>query len=728
MARVSLLARVVGVAFASLVLLLAAGADGALDARGDRITWRTHWSQANSSTPEEGWLQVNWTNDYYLDHEISHVQVVQLAPQAPVPPGLSRIPVPGEVFISPALRKLIESDPEVLGARYGDVVAGTITDEGLGGPDELVAISGYTAEQVPSQGLFYRELPGGFQQSGITLFMRIVVILGVVVLLFPIALFIAAAARLNAQESDARLAAFRLAGADPRRVRWIVAWESVIAAVPGMLLGLGLFFAVRPLVAQVEFDGTTFFPTDFELGWPSLLVSLLVPVVVVGASFVGLRDVEISPLGVSRRVSRRAVRPAGLLLLVPGLGLLWYVLGMQAGGVTQALGLVASMLLILLGVALIGTWLGQFVARICAVKARSGSALLAFRRITADPHGSFRTVSGVAFAVFAGTLFLSLSAALEREVETDPLSGFRPNVIWVNLTVDELPPLGPLPEGAVALPMRQLSGLLDDGTYVNVQQADCDALAKVVPMEGGCNGRIAVRRDSGLEPGDSFLIDFMEPPVRVAIPADAQVYEGDFAGGWAPDVVLPPGTVANFNEYAAGPLAVAPPEGVALGDREFELLRTALIRAYPMAMVNSAREYDASAVSGLTTMKNLVYAGTFAAFTLSGATAAITVAGSILARRRSFALLRMSGVSLGALRRTVMTEATLPLTLVSAVSAVTAVGVSAMMIWRVGQGSVLPPPAFALPLLAGLALGLLLPLMTIPLLGAVTRLEQTRFE
>lgn len=730
-ARVSLLVRVVGVAFATVILLLASSADGALDSRGDRTTWRTYWpTDGEAFTPTEGALQVNWRDDYYLEHDISFVQVAPLGPDAPVPPGLPRIPAPGEVFLSPALAKLVASDPEVLGQRYGDTIAGTIAPSGLADAGELVAIRGTMAPETGSDGVYYRELPRGFQQAGITLLMRVVVVIGTVVLLFPIAMFIGAAARLNAQESDARLAAFRLAGASPRRVRWIVAWESLLATAPGALIGLGLFYALRPLVATAEFGGASFYPSDFALNGLSALALLLVPAVVVAASFLGLRDVEISPLGVGRRSQRKEVRPVGLLLLVPGFVLLWYVLGTANSGSTSTLfALVLSIVLILAGVALIGTWLGQAVARPIAANVRSGSALLALRRIIADPHGSFRTVSGVTFAVFAGTLFLSLSAALERETLVEPLSGLRPNVIWLSAAGGEdITTIAGLPEGAAGVSLQSFSALTHDDSYVQVQQADCDVLAKVVRIEGSCEGRVAIRAGSAVEPGDSVIVEWSDPPSRIEIPTDAYVFEASDAFGFVPDIILPPGTFADFDTLASGPLAVAPPEGVAPGSRAFEAVRTAIMRAYPGAFVYSAREYDDEAISGLTTMRNLVYAGTFAAFILSGSTAAIAVAGSIIARRQSFALLRMAGVPLGALRRTVMAEAMLPLLLVSLVSAATAVAVSAILIERAGTGSMLPPPAFIVPLIAGLAVGLLLPLMTLPMLGRVTAMERTRFD
>lgn len=747
-ARVSLFVRVLGVAFATLVLLLAVGADNALDSRSDRISWRSQWP-ASSEIFEDGrpdaWLQVNWLEDYYLEHQISRVWLAQLAPEAEVPPGLPRIPAPGEVFVSPALAGLIEADPAVLESRYGDTIAGTIGRDGLADAGELVAITGYAPEAMAGHGVPYRELPGGFYHAGTTALLRVVLIVGIAVLLFPIAMFIAAAARLNAQESDTRLAALRLAGADPGRVRWLVAMESMFSALPGVLLGLVLFFAVRPFGAQVEVDGARFYATDFRLTELSVLAMLLIPTVVVGASFLGLKNVDISPLGVMRQASERKVSPVGFFLLLVGFAALWYTLRVETEALLQTIGLVGSIGLIMLGVALVGTWAGRLLATLLVTRVRSAAGLLAFRRIIADPHTSFRTISGVTFAVFGGTLFLSLAAALEREVTIDNLmTGFRPEVIWTHYSERESGMPEGLPEGATAVAIGEWSGLLDTneaidedemylpvelgGQYISVQQADCDLLARVLYMEGNCSGQIAVREGSGLAAGDSFVLEWMEPEVRIHIPADFHTFTATDFSGRVPDVVLPPATMEGIVYIGSNTIAVAPPAGVTQGTREYEQLRTSLIRTYPTGFIYEARQYDQNLMGPIATLKSLVYTGTFAAFALSGGTAAMVTAGGILARRRAFSLLRMSGCSLGVLRRTVMTESTLPLLLVSVISAGTAVAVSAMMIWRVGEGSVLPPPEFALPLLGGLVLGLALPLMTLPLLSSVTRTEQTRFD
>ncbi|NUV38438.1 ABC transporter permease, partial [Streptomyces sp. KAI-27] len=67
----------------------------------------------------------------------------------PLPPGVERVPQPGEVVVSPALRDLLAERPGLKGALPGRVVD-TIGPAGLTGPQELYAYVGRTRAQLPA--------------------------------------------------------------------------------------------------------------------------------------------------------------------------------------------------------------------------------------------------------------------------------------------------------------------------------------------------------------------------------------------------------------------------------------------------------------------------------------------------------------------------------------------------------------------------------------------------
>ena len=80
--------------------------------------------------------------DIYAGEPLVRVLVAGLTDAPPTPPGVDRVPGPGEAVVSPALAALLKTVPaDQLGDRIGTVV-GTIGDAGLRSPDELVAVIG----------------------------------------------------------------------------------------------------------------------------------------------------------------------------------------------------------------------------------------------------------------------------------------------------------------------------------------------------------------------------------------------------------------------------------------------------------------------------------------------------------------------------------------------------------------------------------------------------------
>lgn len=213
-ARATLAVRAAGIGLGVAILLLAASSGGALEARGDRAGWRDMGASvpppASTDARTGAWevtdraMHVLTLSDRYDGEPLERVMVADLNDPGPVPPGLPAAPAPGEVFVSPALLERIEADPEGLLPRLGaGEVTGIIGADGLVAPDELVAIIGAHEGDLPRAGLYFDELPRGADAApSMTVFLRILAIVGAVVLLAPVALFIAAAARLDAQQGE----------------------------------------------------------------------------------------------------------------------------------------------------------------------------------------------------------------------------------------------------------------------------------------------------------------------------------------------------------------------------------------------------------------------------------------------------------------------------------------------------------------------------------------------
>lgn len=394
----------------------------------------------------------------------------------------------------------------------------------------------------------------------------------------------------------------------------------------------------------------------------------------------------------------------------------------------------AGMLLILFGLALTGPWLGQHLGQLLAGRVRSGALLIAFRRIASDPRTSFRTVAGVSFAVFLGTFFLTVTGAAEREVVSQPVSGLRPGVLMVQLIAldfDDPPPevvgLDTIALTYTSFLTEPLSPSNPSATSGVVYLGDCATLARAFPIEHCEDAPVLIQAGGPLGAGQEIVaLEAGSPegePFR--IPDSAGTFELAFGGWNSPGLIVSPELWP-----AANPASVNVPRTIVIPEdgADLEALRSEVIRQAPATEVLTAAEQTDEANSSLLELRQLVYLGILGTFLISGATGAISVAGSLLARRVPFSLLRLTGCPPGVLRRALFAEAILPLLLVATLSVGLGVTCGVLAVWLGSSAPIEVPPTIAVPLLGGLALGAALMLPVLPLVERVTRFEQTRFD
>ncbi len=393
---------VVAVAVSTGLLLFAVTANLAFQSRADRGAWR------NPVAATGGAVAVEAVHlDYVGDRPIVVVDVAQLKPGAPVPPGLSRFPAPGEVWLSPALARLAGELPaDRLADRFPGRGGGGIGDEALVHPDELVAIRG----QAPDSPALAKGPPlhegigaaptriSGFagHPTDDAVGYRILALIASVLMVVPLLVFGGAAARLTVARRDQRLAALRLVGATPGQVVAMTVAEAVITAFGGAVIGAALYLLAIPLLTRIEIGGGPWFVADLWPGvLPVLAVLVAVPLLVGLSAVVGLRRVVVSPLGVAKRETPPAMRFVRVIALLAILAVV-PTLGMGVG-----VGVVVAVLsLAFLAVNLVGPWVVGLLGRIVATTARRPAGLLAGRRMIDDPRAAWRTVSGVALTGF----------------------------------------------------------------------------------------------------------------------------------------------------------------------------------------------------------------------------------------------------------------------------------------------------------------------------------------
>src|SRR4051794_31662441 len=132
----------VGVGLGVLLLLLAAVTFPAFKAHEARAGWTdtsAHNAQPAQDESRTDPLLWRMRDDGFAGRDLLRVDVAPLGPHSPVPPGISRLPGPGELAVSPALHRLMTDVPAAqLANRFPGRVVATVGRAALQAPDSLV--------------------------------------------------------------------------------------------------------------------------------------------------------------------------------------------------------------------------------------------------------------------------------------------------------------------------------------------------------------------------------------------------------------------------------------------------------------------------------------------------------------------------------------------------------------------------------------------------------------
>ncbi|MEV0194083.1 ABC transporter permease [Kitasatospora purpeofusca] len=398
---------------AVVMLILLAAWLGA-GARADRTGWRTPASDPNGTAVQA------LSTTFVRGEPATVVNLAQLPGRAATapPPGLSSFPEPGEVYLSPALADLARKLPtKELAERFPTAKSHrTIGDAGLAAPDELLAVVGRApsdaavsaeaGERILDNGLTSRAVVSGFtgtKNAPATAQDQNTVLLGAGLLAMPVVVLASAAGRLGAARREERLAALRLAGATPRQVLAMTGAEATAVGALGATTGALAYGALLPGLARLPFGIGSWFTGDLWVGIPGLLAVVAVVAVLTGFSAVSaLRRVVRSPLGVAQQSDPRRTRMVRLALFV---GLVLFVALTARSGDLSTTQHVALIALFYAAFWIVGPWVVDRLGRLLARLARRPSTLLAARRLSDDPNGAWRTVSGLVMAGLVAGFF-----------------------------------------------------------------------------------------------------------------------------------------------------------------------------------------------------------------------------------------------------------------------------------------------------------------------------------
>ncbi|MFF0058270.1 FtsX-like permease family protein [Streptomyces microflavus] len=438
-----------GVGLGVALLLLASSVPHMLDERSARDQARSEARisdspDTNAAKSDTSVLRINVTTEYH-DRTIEGY-LMRADGSAPVrPPGLDRFPGADEMAVSPALKELLAAPGnELLRERLPYAITGTIGDAGLRSPGELLYYAGNDTLTPASGG--HRIAGYGDSREGEPLppLLVVLTVMVCVVLLVPVAIFIATAVRFGGDRRDRRLAALRLVGADIRTTRRIAAGEALFGAVLGLLMGLVFFLVGRQFVGAVEIWDVSAFPADLVPDpLLALLISVAVPLTAVLVTLVAMRSVVIEPLGVVRRGRDRGRRLWWRLLLpLAGLAVLGFTgrINDYEYAPVKPYSIATGAVLVLVGLALVLPWLVEA----CVNRLRGGPVpwQLATRRLQLSSGAASRAVSGVTVAVAGAValqmMFAAMNADFNRMTGQDPtraqFAGYSENVTGAGAT------------------------------------------------------------------------------------------------------------------------------------------------------------------------------------------------------------------------------------------------------------------------------------------------------
>ncbi|MEH0844241.1 FtsX-like permease family protein [Micromonospora sp. CPCC 205711] len=728
----------VGVGIGVALLLLAAAVPGALDDRRARGDARDDLRIGEQLTAGPHTLLVATVDTEFRGRPVRGRLVRPEGPDAPVPPGLGKLPAPGEVVVSPALRDLLDSPdgalfaPRLAGAR----ITGTITEQGLAGPTEYAFYAGSDRLRADLGATRLDAYGGGLPGEGFGPVLMLLVSVIFVVLLLPIAVFLGAAVRFGGERRDRRLAALRLVGADAAMVRRIAAGEAAAGALLGVAVGGLLFAAGRQLVPLVTLMYLSVYADDVHPPLPLVAaVVVAVPALAVLVAMVALRAVVVEPLGVTRR-GEAARRRLWWRLLLPaaGLALLLPLTGIRSdGGEVTRWQVPAGAVLLLVGTVTLLPWVTELLVR----RLRGGPVAwqLAVRRMQLDAATSARLVNGIAVAV-AGTIGLQmLFAGVSGEFTTDTGQDTSRAQVQVQFAA------GPDAAGA----LRRLgdttgvTGVI--GTLVTVAVAGDPQRVPTELRIGDCAALAEFARLDRCADGDVFLVPAPERGTGTVAAGTALSLDG--TAGWRiPAAARPAPARPDPAGWPHGGVLLTP--GAARAASLGPLRGDAFVRldpAEPDALEhvrNTVATVDPTAYVGVlarttedprfTDVRRGLYLGAVVTLLLIAVSMLVGTLEQLRERRRLLAMLVAVGTRRGTLGWSVLWQTAVPVLVGLGLAVAFGLGLGAALLRMVQAPVTVAWPVVGLSVALGAATVLLVTGLSLPVLWRLTRPDGLRTE
>jgi hypothetical protein len=713
----------------------------ALGKQNDRGAWLAtssqvgpHSRQATSETSSSNGHSLWWnvSTEQFENQLIVRVDVAATGAHTLVPPGIPRLPRPGQFYVSPALATLLRSTPHSeLGDRFPGTEIGTIGSSALPSPSDLIIVIGDSARtlaKVPGAAevtSFSASSSNGGPDTLGTTGLQILLSILALVLLFPVLVFIGTATRLSAARREQRFASMRLAGATLRQVAVISAVEAIVASMIGTAIGFCVFFLIEPVLIHVPFAGQPLKAGDLSIGLVDILIVVIgVPVAAAMVARVALRRVQISPLGVTRRATPAPPRFWRVIPLIAGVAELAYfaVVGHPASANSQIQVSLLGFFLIMIGLVLAGPWLTMAGSKIVAKRASHVAPMLAGRRLSDNPRGAYRAISGLILAIFVTSVSVGVISTLLTDhgstSSSTPASKTVTDQFW-NSSIPSVPT-------GVLTSLRSIQGVT--GVTLVYQAPSGTRTDATVPDINGLGGNIQYGLVSCAELVTTPALGRCQPGATyAALGDDIAFMPVTKSVTIAATTTWPTAHISQNVEKLPVQLIAVATNGSASAIARAE---TVLDRAFPfvssMGLFGEINVGTSQLLSELQTASEVVI---LASLLIAGCSLAVTTVAGLSERKRPFSLLRLTGVPLGVLRRVVALETAAPLIVIALVSAVIGLFASDLFLRsQLGLTLRLPGVTYFVIVIGGLVGAFAVIGSTLPLLNRITRLEDARME
>ncbi len=701
-----------GIALGTGMLLLLLGAFMHMpdrDARAGWMTARGEFREFNDNdelvlpTPAREDVLVRVSADYLRGKAFERISIAT-TPDTTVefPGGLEPLKA-GEYYASPALMDLIERYPDdELAQRYG-TFKGVLPDTVIKGPDQLVVMVAKDWDRMAADP--NARVQTGFPDNGpraTSMVYRVILGVGAVALLVPVVLLVGTVSQLGAAARRERYATVRLIGAGRRTMAHLAALEMGVAALVGGIGGIGMTALLRPLAARLPIAGTRSFQADLTAPMTAAVLAIAMLVVLSAgiAWWRSFRD-DVGALGAVRERAEKKVSWRRVTLLALGLALFSSSAFIASRGWgdegTLVLGLVFGFAAITFGIVIAGSWITKVVSSAFARRARSGYSLVAAGRLSRHPRATFRSVAGVVVAVFIVSVLAGVASSINSFVSSRDEPGL-------------------LPLNAVSADVEEWS----------------DPVAMVAAAEAieGVSDVIAVR--IGPDAADSVITADEARILGIPDLPDSEWVAVDFYMMLSADM---------WSQKPDSPRASAPPVGddvryvVAVTDGKastIDRVRTALSVTGDMTFAPVTRaEFGSAATLDIThQLAVLSYIGMAIAVGVSAISLTVATVSAALDRKRTFGLLRLSGMPVRDLRRTIAVEAAMPLGVTLVASAGLGFLVAYVMVLTLGHDLYLtwPDARYWWALIGSVAIAALAVSGSFGMVRRSTEMTSTRFE